>query len=360
MLEVVDAMSFLKLNTLHVHLSDDDSFSFFVPAYPRLSATGCYSNVSHTHSPADLARLVAFARLRGVRVIPEFDTPAHFSTLINAYPEYMAAAGERRAARLQWAWRLRPRGSLLPALAVDSNNNSFLCLVDPSKEETFTFLAGVWAYIASVFPDAQVWKGPRWTLCTTSHPPTGRSISGGTSSGLDAGRSVSRGPASPLLRACWHLLSSHTTTAITAAASVTAWMTAQNYSVSEAYWYYERRIVDIARSLGRSVLAWQDIQGYNGSVTSLDVGEGGGCAGPAPCARRAHSRVARPPARLQRSMCGPARTVAAGRMTLARSPLWGRPSSYRVPSTSRSSMALRPTRRTTRCAPQLPLCRARI
>ena len=93
MLEVVDAMSYFKLNTLHVHLSDDDSFSFFVPAYPRLSATGCYSNVSHTHSPADLASLVAFARLRGVRVVPEFDTPAHFSTLIDAYPEYMASAG---------------------------------------------------------------------------------------------------------------------------------------------------------------------------------------------------------------------------------------------------------------------------
>ena len=87
MLEVLDAMSYLKLNTLHVHLSDDDSFSFFVPAYPRLSATGCYSNVSHTHSPSDLASLVAYARLRGIRVIPEFDTPAHFSTLISAYPE---------------------------------------------------------------------------------------------------------------------------------------------------------------------------------------------------------------------------------------------------------------------------------
>ena len=102
-LEVVDAMSYLKLNTLHLHLSDDDSFSFFVPAFPRLSATGSYSNISHVHSPADLKSIVAFARLRGVRIVPEFDTPAHFSTLVNAYPEYMASAGEQVPAALRRA-----------------------------------------------------------------------------------------------------------------------------------------------------------------------------------------------------------------------------------------------------------------
>ena len=57
------------------------------------------------------------------------------------------------------------------------------------------------------------------------------------------------------------------------APSVTAWMEQLNYTVIDAYYYYERRMIEIARSLGRSVVAWQDIQGYNGSTTSLDVGE---------------------------------------------------------------------------------------
>ena len=69
-----------------------------------------------------------------------------------------------------------------------------------------------------------------------------------------------------------------------AAPSVSAWMTAQNITVVEAYYYYERRMIDIARGLGRSVLAWQDIQGYNGTSTSLDVGESNRGYGPSRCA----------------------------------------------------------------------------
>jgi N-acetyl-beta-hexosaminidase len=78
--------------------------------------------------------LVNFARLRGVRVIPEFDTPSHFSVLFNTYPQFAA-------------------------VAYDSNNNSFLCLVDPSKEETFTFLESVWTEIVMLFPDSQIHIG---------------------------------------------------------------------------------------------------------------------------------------------------------------------------------------------------------
>jgi N-acetyl-beta-hexosaminidase len=64
--------------------------SFFVPAYPRLSATGCYSNVSHTHSPENLTAVVAYARERGIRVVPEFDTPVrillHVQQLVDFVP----------------------------------------------------------------------------------------------------------------------------------------------------------------------------------------------------------------------------------------------------------------------------------
>jgi hexosaminidase len=133
-------------------------------------------------------------------VVPEFDTPAHFSTLINAYPQFMASA-------------------------VDDNNNTFLCLVDPSQEATFDFLKGVWSYIISVFPDAQVHIG-----------------------------------GDEFWPGCW-----------TQSSQVSSWMVRQNFSVMDAYYYYERRMIDIARGLNRSVVAWQDIQGYNGTSTSFDV-----------------------------------------------------------------------------------------
>ena len=43
---------------------------------PQLSAMGAYSS-QHTYSPSDVRSIVTYARYRGVRVIPEFDSPSH-------------------------------------------------------------------------------------------------------------------------------------------------------------------------------------------------------------------------------------------------------------------------------------------
>lgn len=88
-LNVIDAMSFVKLNVLHLHLIDTQSWPIVVPEYPRLSHWGAYSNFSHTYSPDDIANIVNYAHMRGVRVIPEIDTPAHSDILTRIYPEYM-------------------------------------------------------------------------------------------------------------------------------------------------------------------------------------------------------------------------------------------------------------------------------
>lgn len=110
-------------------------------------------------------------------------------------------------------------------------------------------------------------------------------------------------------------------------------MAAQNITVVEAYYYYERRMIEIARGLGRSVLAWQDIQGYNGTSTSLDVGESG-CGRDLPrCARSLFCIL---PFDWQPSTSGLARTAETGRTTPAPSRPWDPPSSYLDPTISRN------------------------
>jgi hypothetical protein len=74
--QVIDAMAFTKLNVLHWHLVDDESFPYVSAALPELAAKGSFSP-THTYSPAAVSNLIAFARDRGVRVVPEFDTPGH-------------------------------------------------------------------------------------------------------------------------------------------------------------------------------------------------------------------------------------------------------------------------------------------
>lgn len=44
--------------------------------FPELSGKGSYSDEA-TYSHADVARVIEYARVRAVRVMPEFEVPAH-------------------------------------------------------------------------------------------------------------------------------------------------------------------------------------------------------------------------------------------------------------------------------------------
>jgi hexosaminidase len=54
---------------------DDESFPFASEALPKL-AGGAFSS-THTYTLSMVRQLVAYARDRGIRVLPEFDTPGH-------------------------------------------------------------------------------------------------------------------------------------------------------------------------------------------------------------------------------------------------------------------------------------------
>lgn len=73
-LRTVGAMAANKLNVFHWHISDSQSFPMLLPSEPQLALKGSYGE-EMIYSPADVTRIVDFAASRGVRVIPEFDSP---------------------------------------------------------------------------------------------------------------------------------------------------------------------------------------------------------------------------------------------------------------------------------------------
>jgi len=98
----VDLLALHKLNRLHLHLTDDQGWRFEVKRYPRLHEVGGFrrrtmkghyfdfqfDDVPHGgfYSQEQLKDLVAFARRRGVEIMPEIDLPGHTQAAIAAYP----------------------------------------------------------------------------------------------------------------------------------------------------------------------------------------------------------------------------------------------------------------------------------
>ncbi|WP_293382082.1 family 20 glycosylhydrolase [Phenylobacterium sp.] len=127
----VDAMERVKLDVLHLHLSDNEGFRVESLRYPKLQAT----QHGEFYTQAEIRELVAYAAERGVRIVPEFDVPAHTGAICAAYPEIAAA------------------GDPADAFAV------FDRALNPASEATYRFLDGLLGEMAGLFPDADFHVG---------------------------------------------------------------------------------------------------------------------------------------------------------------------------------------------------------
>ncbi|XP_033213958.1 chitooligosaccharidolytic beta-N-acetylglucosaminidase-like [Belonocnema kinseyi] len=75
-LRTITGMSMSKLNTFHWHITDTHSFPFFSKTWTKFSEYGAYSP-QKVYTEADVQEILDFGLLNGVRVLPEFDAPAH-------------------------------------------------------------------------------------------------------------------------------------------------------------------------------------------------------------------------------------------------------------------------------------------
>ncbi|AAB60911.1 ESTs gb/T43256,gb/46316,gb/N64930,gb/AA395255,gb/AA404382 come from this gene [Arabidopsis thaliana] len=93
---VIDSMTYAKLNVLHWHIVDTQSFPLEIPSYPKLW-NGAYSS-SQRYTFEDAAEIVkidvnhlcmciySYARRRGIHVLAEIDVPGHALSWGKGYP----------------------------------------------------------------------------------------------------------------------------------------------------------------------------------------------------------------------------------------------------------------------------------
>ncbi len=126
----LDGMEAVKMNVFHWHLSDNQGFRVESKVSPLLQEKGS-DGLFYTQE--QIRDVIAYARDRGIRVMPEFEMPGHATAWFVGYPDLASGSGPYNIER-KW-------GVFDPAM-------------DPTRDSTYSFLDALIGEMAALFPDA--------------------------------------------------------------------------------------------------------------------------------------------------------------------------------------------------------------
>ena len=151
----IDLLAMFKLNTFHWHLTEDQGWRLEIKKYPKLTEVGAWRTetiVGHArrgpkgydgtrhggfYTQAQARDVVAYARERGVAVLPEIEMPGHSLAALAAYPEYANVPGPFE---VRTTWGISDE------------------VFSPS-EATFAFLEDVLREVMDIFPSEYIHIG---------------------------------------------------------------------------------------------------------------------------------------------------------------------------------------------------------
>lgn len=148
--ETIDQMAFFKLNTLHMHLTDNNAWRLAMDKYPQLTEKGTYyydypEMSGKYYSKQELKELVQYAQERGVEIIPEADLPGHSTALLAALPQLSCNGGTFEAYPEERPYSKRKRGA-----------ENMICVGNP---ESLKFVEDVVNELTEIFPSQYIHLG---------------------------------------------------------------------------------------------------------------------------------------------------------------------------------------------------------
>lgn len=148
--ETLSQMAFFKLNTLQMHLTDNNAWRLAMDKYPELTEKGTFypdfpDLSGKYYTTDDLKELVRYARSLGIEIIPEVDLPGHSTALLAAMPQLSCKGGSFEAYPEELPFSQRKRG-----------NENMICIGNP---ESIRFAQEVVDALIQIFPSPYIHLG---------------------------------------------------------------------------------------------------------------------------------------------------------------------------------------------------------
>ena len=134
----LDGMATVKMNVFHWHLSDDQGIRIESKVFPKLAELGSDGDF---YTQDQVREVIAYARDRGIRVVPEFDIPGHALSWLVGYPDLASGVGTDG------------KGTGQGPYAISREYGVFDPVLDPTRENTYKFLDKFLGEMAELFPD---------------------------------------------------------------------------------------------------------------------------------------------------------------------------------------------------------------
>lgn len=147
---LIDQIAALKLNHLHLHLTDDQGWRLAIAGRPELTGVGAATAVGGgdggSYTADDYRAIVDYAADRCVTIVPEIDVPGHTNAALAACPELNPDGVARR-----------------PYTGTEVGFST----LDIHAESTYTFLQDVFTQLAAMTPGPYLHLGGDEALVTT-------------------------------------------------------------------------------------------------------------------------------------------------------------------------------------------------
>ena len=162
LLRIIDTMGMLKMNKLHLHLTDENGWRLEIKQYPLLTSVGAKTvdrkgiafperrNARQGeplvdggfYTQEDMKEIIAYAAVRQIEVIPEIAMPGHSNAALSAYPLLACPVVDKYI-------------GAVPGLGGDHSRIVY-CV---GNEDVFTFLQHVIDEVVELFPSRLIHVG---------------------------------------------------------------------------------------------------------------------------------------------------------------------------------------------------------